>query len=208
MSYTNTGAPPVFIFHERLAYRRFRRTMDVAIALAALVLASPLLLAAALAIVAEDGGPVLFKQRRTGRFERLFTIYKFRTMKTDLCGDALSPQSGGDPRVTRIGRILRKTSIDEVPQLINVLRGEMSLVGPRPEMPFIVHGYQRWQHLRHLASPGITCIWQTRHRSTVPLHEPAATMCDLEYIQSASPAADGALLAQTIGAVLLPKGAF
>ena len=103
---------------------------------------------------------------------------------------------------------MRKTSIDELPQLINVIRGDMTLVGPRPEMPLMIERYESWQHMRHLVTPGLTCIWQTTSRSDTPLHKPEATVMDLDYIRAASPKLDGRLLAQTIASVLRPKGAY
>jgi lipopolysaccharide/colanic/teichoic acid biosynthesis glycosyltransferase len=188
--------------------RRARRVFDAAVASVALLAASPVLALACLGIMLEDGGPIFFKQQRAGRFERLFTIYKLRTMRTADCVDRLSPSTSSDPRVTRIGRILRKTSIDELPQLINVIRGDMTLVGPRPEMPLMIERYERWQHMRHLVTPGLTCIWQTTSRSDIPLHKPEATVLDLDYIRNASPKLDGALLAQTVVSVLRFKGAY
>jgi lipopolysaccharide/colanic/teichoic acid biosynthesis glycosyltransferase len=173
-----------------------------------LLFATPILLIAMACIYFEDRGPVFFKQRRAGRFERLFVMYKLRTMRLGDCVDRPTPKDGSDPRVTRVGRILRKMSIDELPQLINVIRGEMTLVGPRPEMPIMIEGYERWQHMRHLVTPGLTCIWQTTSRSDIPLHQPAATVLDLDYIRSASPKLDGRLLAQTILSVLRTKGAY
>lgn len=200
--------PTYFVYRERVGYRRLRRGMDVIIALVALMLLAPVLAAAAIAIALEDGFPVFFRQRRVGRFERPFTIYKLRTMKRERCGSEYTARSQDDPRVTRTGRWLRKLSIDEIPQLFNVLRGDMALVGPRPEMPFVVERYEHWQHVRHLVTPGITCIWQTECRSTVPLDRPEATELDLEYIRRASPMTDGALLARTLGAVISARGAY
>lgn len=188
--------------------RRMRRLVDASAAAILLALSAPVLLAAMLAILIEDGPPVFFTQKRAGRFERLFVIYKLRTMRRAQCVDRPKGNDRSDPRVTRVGRILRKMSVDELPQLFNVIRGEMSLVGPRPEMPLMMQRYQRWQHLRHLVNPGLTCIWQTTSRSAIPLHEPEATALDLHYIRNASPTLDGALLAQTVVSVLRPKGAF
>lgn len=173
-----------------------------------ILVAAPILIAAIVGILIEDGGPVFFRQKRAGRFERLFTIYKLRTMKKADCIDRETPKNGTDPRVTRMGRFLRKTSIDELPQLINVMRGEMTLVGPRPEMPIMIGRYEHWQHMRHLVTPGLTCIWQTTSRSEIPLHRPEATALDLDYIRTASPKLDGRLLAQTVLSVLRPKGAY
>ena len=195
-------------FRENEAYRRRQRVFDVCIALIALTIAAPVLLLAILAIRLEDGGPVLFRQQRVGRFGKLFTIYKLRTMRVSECGDALKPTGSRDNRITRGGRILRKLSIDELPQLFNVLRGDMAIVGPRPEMPFVVARYKSWQHCRHLAKPGITGLWQTTCRSQIPLHEPAATQIDLEYVRTASLALDGKLVLRTFSMLLSPRGAY
>jgi lipopolysaccharide/colanic/teichoic acid biosynthesis glycosyltransferase len=197
-----------FVYRHDQVHHALRRSRDVVLASTALIFAAPILLLAASAIYLEDGGPVLFRQRRVGRFERLFTIYKLRTMKKVECGDRVSPTHSRDQRITAVGRILRKTSIDELPQLINVIAGDMTLVGPRPEMPFLLRRYERWQHLRHLATPGMTGIWQVTHRSKIPLHEPAATALDLEYIRSASPGLDLRLMFKTIAVILFPKGAY
>lgn len=188
--------------------RRARRVVDAVVASIVLAIAAPVLVLACLAILIEDGAPIVFKQQRAGRFERLFSIYKLRTMRRADCVDRPTPSDASDPRVTRVGRILRKTSVDELPQLLNVIRGEMSLVGPRPEMPLMIARYEPWQHMRHLVTPGLTCIWQTTSRSLIPLHRPEATILDLDYIRNASPSLDGALLAQTVVSVLRFKGAY
>ena len=199
---------PNLVYRENRGLRRMRRAVDISVALCALLVAAPVIALACAAIFCEDGGPVFFLQRRAGRFERMFTIFKLRTMRLEACEDRPSPTAGGDARITAVGRILRKTSIDELPQLFNVLRGDMSLIGPRPEMPIMVGRYESWQHLRHLISPGITCIWQTTCRSTVPLHRPQATALDLAYIERASPLLDASLLARTVLSLVLPKGAY
>jgi lipopolysaccharide/colanic/teichoic acid biosynthesis glycosyltransferase len=196
------------VYRPNLAASRARRAIDISAAAILLVLALPIIAAACLLTWMEDGSPVLFSQRRVGRFERTFTIYKVRTMRKSLCQDVRSPKDDADPRVTTFGRFLRKTSVDELPQLFNVLRGDMSLVGPRPEMPFITYNYERWQHLRHLIAPGITCIWQATCRSRIPLEDPKATALDIDYIRRASPALDGALLVRTFLSVVLQRGAY
>jgi lipopolysaccharide/colanic/teichoic acid biosynthesis glycosyltransferase len=200
--------PDIIVFRENVKYVRLRRIIDVAVASVMLAVAAPILIVAALAILIEDGSPILFRQRRVGRFGKLFTIYKLRTMKKEKCIDGLSPTTGRDPRVTRAGFWLRRSSIDEIPQLLNVLIGDMTLVGPRPEMPFIVRNYASWQHLRHLVTPGVTGFWQTTCRSTVPLHLPQATMLDLDYIQQASHTTDAAVLVRTIRSLLSAQGAY
>ena len=203
-----TAAFAQLTYRHSHAQRRMRRIFDSGLAGALLIVAAPILLLAMIAIHLEDRGPIFFKQRRAGRFERLFVMYKLRSMRVDDCVDRETPKDGHDPRVTRVGRIIRKTSIDELPQLINVIRGEMTLVGPRPEMPIMIEGYERWQHMRHLVTPGLTCIWQTTSRSDIPLHKPEATVLDLDYIRSASPELDGRLLARTVMSVLRSKGAY
>jgi lipopolysaccharide/colanic/teichoic acid biosynthesis glycosyltransferase len=197
-----------FSYRESRIYPRLRRVVDVIVAFTALLITGPVLLGAAVLILLEDGRPVFFRQRRVGRFGRLFVMYKLRTLTTHACVDARKPSGCADARVTRIGRVLRRTSIDELPQFFNVIRGEMSVVGPRPEMPFIVKSYEGWQHLRLLVPPGITGLWQTVCRSTIPLNDPKATRLDLDYIAQASTARDVALIARTIGAVLSMRGAF
>ncbi len=208
MSPVSAASEAALIYRPNPAAYRVRRTVDVVLALGLLSLAAPVMAAASLAILIEDGRPVVFRQRRAGRFERTFTIYKLRTMRKQDCSDRQSPADGSDPRVTFVGRFLRKASIDELPQLLNVLRGEMSLIGPRPEMPLIIGRYERWQHLRHLVTPGITCIWQATCRSRIPLDHPEATRLDIDYIRRASPALDGSLLVRTFLSVVLQRGAY
>jgi lipopolysaccharide/colanic/teichoic acid biosynthesis glycosyltransferase len=173
-------------FRNDLGYDRHRRFTDFVIASGALVLTAPILAIAAFAIWCEDRQTPFFTQTRVGQYGRLFTIYKLRTMRANACGDAISPQSVGDARVTRLGRFLRKTSIDELPQLVNVIRGDMAIVGPRPEMPFVVQRYERWQHCRHLRKPGITGLWQISVRKQIPMHKPEATKIDLEYVRTSA----------------------
>ncbi|MGH7001780.1 MAG: sugar transferase [Stellaceae bacterium] len=197
----------VFVYRNRRPAALGRRVADIALGTLGFACALPVLTLAAAAIVLDDGLPITFVQRRVGRFGRTFSIFKLRTMRKDT-GDGRSPTAAGDRRVTRAGAILRRLSIDELPQLLNVIRGEMSLVGPRPEMPFIVRSYEPWQHLRHLVKPGLTCLWQVSHRSTVPLERPEATALDLDYIANASPALDALLVAKTFGAVIRPRGAY
>jgi lipopolysaccharide/colanic/teichoic acid biosynthesis glycosyltransferase len=210
MSSGAEGALPVtHLTYRHREYRQIaRRSFDALFAGLLLVAVLPILAAACVCILLEDGRPLLFKQLRAGRFERLFVIYKLRTMRLDDCSDAPKPRDGADPRVTKVGRILRKTSVDELPQLINVIRGEMTFVGPRPEMPLMIQTYERWQHMRHLVTPGLTCIWQTTNRSEIPLHRPEATALDLDYIRNASPTLDGKLIAKTVLLVLRPKGIY
>ncbi|MBD5654830.1 MAG: sugar transferase [Candidatus Eremiobacteraeota bacterium] len=196
------------VFRDAVPYRLARRTFDLIASSILLLLVSPILALACLAIYIDDPGPVLFVQTRIGRFNRPFRIYKLRTMRMANCVDAPSPTGARDPRITRVGHWLRKSSIDELPQLFNVIRAEMALVGPRPEMPFIVKKYENWQQLRHLVTPGITCLWQTECRSTIPLDRPEATIMDVEYIRNASIAYDAKILARTVSAVISSKGSY
>jgi lipopolysaccharide/colanic/teichoic acid biosynthesis glycosyltransferase len=204
-----TSIPPNgLIFRENVRYVRYRRAFDVAAALAALSVLMPILLLACIAILIEDGRPVFFCQRRVGRFGRIFVMYKLRTMRKETCVDRFAPASRFDPRVTRIGHSLRRLSIDEIPQLINVIRGDMALVGPRPEMPFVVREYADWQNLRHLVTPGVTGLWQATCRKTVPLHLPEATQLDLDYIRRASYLTDVLVLVKTVRTLISSEGAY
>lgn len=205
-------------------YPAWKRVMDVAGALAALVLLSPVLLAVALAVRLSSAGPVFFRQERIGYGGRRFRMWKFRSMYTG-AGDAahaaylrslVAGQGGGedggfklraDPRVTPVGRFIRRWSLDELPQLFNVLRGDMGLVGPRPEPGYATAGYAQWYYRRVLgAKPGITGLWQVHGRSRVS-YETMVRM-DLRYARRISPLADFRLLLQTVRAVLSTEGAY
>lgn len=155
-------------------YATFKPAIDLAGATLLLVLSLPLMLVIALCIWLDSPGPAIFRQERVGRGGKTFTIYKFRTMVTGAPAYSYKVPCD-DPRVTRVGRWLRLAGLDELPQLINVLMGDMSLIGPRPEMPFIVHQYEDWQRQRHVIRPGITGWWQVHHRNEVPMH------LDLDY---------------------------
>ncbi|HNM45706.1 MAG TPA: sugar transferase, partial [Candidatus Sumerlaeota bacterium] len=151
-------------------------------------------------------GPVFFAQDRVGRNGRRFRIWKYRTMLTSAPTYAVAPTEEMDPRITRFGRWLRKTSLDELSQLLNVLRGDMSIVGPRPEMPFIVDQYEPWQRRRLDVKPGLTGLWQVIGRKNLPLH--LNMQYDLYYIKNQSILLDIEILLRTIPAVLKGKGAF
>jgi len=176
-----------------------------------------LLLVVALAIKLTSSGPVFFKQKRMGKNRRLFVLYKFRSMCVDadkkkkvlmqfneMQGPAFKMKN--DPRVTKIGSFLRKTSLDELPQLINVLRGEMSLVGPRPPLPAEVKEYDDWHNKRLSIKPGITCIWQVSGRNEIQDFDDWVNL-DLEYIKTRSFKHDIKLLLKTIPAVFKSRGA-
>jgi exopolysaccharide biosynthesis polyprenyl glycosylphosphotransferase len=187
-------------------YAPCQRVLDLCGALAALALAGPLMLWCAARIRASSPGPAIFAHERVGRNGRVFTMYKFRTMRCDADPSAVAPRDASDLRITDYGRWLRASSIDELPQLFNVLRGEMSLVGPRPEMPFIVDTYDEWQRRRLVVKPGITGLWQILGRKDLPMHE--NLQYDFYYIRNRSLALDVSILLRTIGAVLSRRGAF
>ena len=184
----------------RPVYSFLKRAMDVLVSSTVLLIASPLLLVIALVIKRQSPGPVLFTQYRRGAHNTTFRIFKFRTMFTELCGDAITPQTSLDPRVTPFGRFLRKTSLDELPQLWNVLRGDMSLVGPRPEMPFIVEDYDEMQRMRLDVKPGITGLWQVSEARKAPIHENVDY--DLYYIENQSVFLDVTIFIMTLGTML------
>jgi len=183
-----------------------------------LLLTSPLLLAIAIGIRLTSPGPIFFKQQRAGRFGRPFTMYKFRSMQSDaemlraelaVFNQMSGPvfKIGNDPRITPLGRWLRKTSLDEFPQLLNVLRGEMSLVGPRPLPIYEVEQFERDAHRRRLSmKPGLTCLWQIHGRSNVTSFEKWVEM-DLDYIDNWSLALDAWILIRTVPVVVFGFGA-
>lgn len=195
----------------------FKRAGDIVFSLAGLILLSPLLLLISVAIKLDSPGPVLFKQIRVGRGGRRFVFYKFRSMRqgaeeerpqlSDL-DEVVGPtfKLRHDPRCTRLGRFLRRTSLDELPQLYNVLRGEMSLVGPRPAIPLEVEQYQEWHRKRLEVSPGITGLWQVSGRSRLTFDE----MCllDIYYLENWSPLLDLKIALKTVPAVLAGTGAY
>lgn len=194
-----------------------KRAMDIVGSAALLVMLSPIFLITALAIKWEDGGAVFYSQTRVGKWGKLFRLYKFRSMIPDaekLIDQLLDQnETGGvlfkmkdDPRVTRVGRTIRKLSIDELPQLWNVLRGDMSLVGPRPSLPREVAEYAYSDRRRLDAIPGITCIWQVSGRSDIDFA--GQVRLDVQYIESQSVLMDLKLLLKTIPAVLFGKGAY
>lgn len=169
--------------------RRVKPVLDFVGAALLLVITSPLIIGAAIAVRLTMGSPVILKQDRVGRDGRVFTIYKFRTMDPDrrrhnvpYIGEdrRQNHKSPVDPRLTPVGRFLRKWSLDELPQFVNVIKGDMSLVGPRPEMVDIVARYAPWQHARHTVKPGITGPWQISERGNTPMHE--CVESDLAYL--------------------------
>jgi exopolysaccharide biosynthesis polyprenyl glycosylphosphotransferase len=205
-----------------------KRAVDVAGSLGALIALSPLLLLTALAVKLSSPGPVIFRQQRVGKGGVPFTFYKFRSMRADSDdrihreyvskliegdheavnqGDAGQPhfKIKADPRVTAVGRFIRRTSIDELPQLFNVLKGDMSLVGPRPPLPYEAEKYKSW-HLRRVLEirPGITGLWQVEGRNKTTFDD--MVRLDLRYIREWSPMLDARLLLRTVAVVLRGKG--
>ena len=196
-----------------------KRGLDIAGAGGLLLLASPVMAVAALLIKAHDGGPVLFWQSRVGKWGRTFRFPKFRSMCLDAeavrqkllatnqhGSDGITFKMKHDPRITWVGRWLRRFSIDELPQLWCVLRGDMSLVGPRPALVGEVARYNQDDRRRLDATPGLTCIWQVSGRSDIPF--PEQLRLDVEYIQRQSLGQDLRLLLRTIPAVITGRGAY
>lgn len=193
-----------------------KRGLDLLATLVGLLVLSPVLAAIALTVKLQDGGPVLFRQTRVGRHGALFTIYKFRSMT--VCAERrlselLAANEGArhlfkmrsDPRVTPLGRVLRRLSLDELPQLLNVLNGTMSLVGPRPHVPEEVARMTPQARRRTEVRPGLTGLWQVSGRSD--LDEEQSVRLDLAYVDACSPELDAAILFRTVGAVLSARGA-
>lgn len=196
-----------------------KRSVDVFVSAVSLLLFSPFLLVIALLITVDSRGPVFFRQIRVGQFGNEFSILKFRSMhngaeqdREKLLSDSRDAGNDvlfklkNDPRITRVGKFLRRWSIDEVPQLINVLRGEMSLVGPRPPLPLEVKKYEGSAHRRLAVKPGLTGLWQVSGRSDLSWE--ASVKIDLEYVEKWSPLIDVFIVAKTLPAVLRKKGAY
>jgi lipopolysaccharide/colanic/teichoic acid biosynthesis glycosyltransferase len=206
----------------RLATNGARRLLDILVAGVLLTLFTPLLLAITLAVRLDSGGPALFRQRRVGRGLREFTVFKFRTMRRDadvtphrkyvesLIGGDGGPERGRlyklsvDDRVTPVGRFLRSWSLDELPQLINVLRGDMALVGPRPVIPYEVNMYPESYLRRFTVKPGLTGLWQVSGRNERTYDE--MVRFDIEYAEASSLLLDLRILARTVPVVLGRQG--
>ena len=198
--------------------RILKRLFDLSAGGIITLLASPVLILSAVAIWFDTKGPILFRQDRIGENGRIFSMYKFRTMivgaeklqhqvnVVDENGRILANKSKDDPRITKIGRFLRQTSLDELPQLFNVLKGDMSLVGPRPEMPWMVEQYEPWQRKRFAVPQGMTGWWQVNGRADRPMH--LHTEDDLYYVQNYSLWMDLYILLKTPWVVLRGKGAY
>ena len=222
MESTINVSPQISIDREKTlrSHRRYwvlRRAQDIVFSLLALILLAPLALLISLAIVLDSPGDgAIFRQRRVGRDGKLFWLYKFRTMCPDAeeqLNELLSQnQMDGpvfkikdDPRITRVGRFLRKTSLDELPQLLNVLQGDMSIVGPRPALPREVELYSDYQRQRLYVTPGLSCYWQIApHRNEMSFDEWVAL--DLKYIQERSFWVDWKIIFLTVRAMFMKYG--
>lgn len=206
---TDTVSIEKIVIKENNLYLFLKRTLDIFASLVGLVLLSPIFIIVAIAIKLEDpNGSVFFSQQRCGKNNKLFPMYKFRSMVSnaeelleelkemnEMDGPVFKIKE--DPRITKVGKFIRKTSIDELPQLLNVLKGDMSLVGPRPAIPHEVAEYNEYQMQRLLVKPGITCIWQVSGRNTIGFDE--WIEMDLEYIKTRSFLLDLKLIFKTVG---------
>lgn len=200
-----------------ILYKFAKRTLDITAAIFGITLLSPVFLMVALAVKLDTRGPVFFGQNRLGHKGRYFKMYKFRSMVVNAEQllkqlEAQNEVSGhmfkmkNDPRITRVGKFIRKTSIDELPQLINVLKGDMSLVGPRPPLPKEVVEYDKWQDLRLSVRPGITGLWQVSGRNDIGFDE--MINLDLKYIRERSFLYDLKIILKTIPVLLGDSKAF
>jgi exopolysaccharide biosynthesis polyprenyl glycosylphosphotransferase len=195
-------AEPKYSFKTRVAKRIF----DLFASFVLIIMLSPVLIGIALIVKLTSKGPVFFVQKRVGQYGRRFRFFKFRSMFTNTPVYAVTPQSGNDPRITAIGRFLRRSSLDELPQLFNVIKGDMSLVGPRPEMPFIVEQYNELHKQRLNVKPGITGLWQISADRKIAIHENMDY--DMYYINNQSFLLDIVLLAKTVTSCIKGIGAY
>jgi len=204
-SISRRPAPPVALPDHR--YLRFKYGVDRVLAVAALLFLLPVIALVALGVRVTMGSGVIYSQRRVGEGRRIFTMYKFRTMQHDrrqLATDVpvdrrRTHKTEADPRHTPFGRLLRKTSLDELPQLLNVARGEMAIIGPRPELVSVVEAHDLWHHPRHLIRPGITGMWQVSEYRHELLHHNLHV--DVDYLEQVSFRTDMDILRRTVGAV-------
>ncbi len=194
-----------------------KRALDLIVASLIVLMVLPLVPVIVLLIKMDSKGPVLFRQKRVGKNGKVFELFKFRSMVdgAEKALDSLRPLSNRegpifkieeDPRITRVGRFLRRSSLDELPQIINVLKGDMTIVGPRPNLPSEVAQYLPWQRTRLLVRPGITCFWQVTGRSHIGFQE--WMRLDLEYIRKRSIKTDLKIIFKTFPAVIARKGAY
>lgn len=206
-------------FEKKPLYELTKRLFDLVFSLLAAVVLSPVLLVISLAILVEDGGPVLYRAHRVGRYGAPIQVYKFRSMRknADRLEDSLSPEEleeyrknfklRQDPRITRVGAFLRKTSLDELPQLFNIIAGTLSLVGPRPVLQEETELYGDKRDLLLSAKPGLTGLWQSRGRSNVTYEDGRRQALELQYVETRSFLLDLKILVWTVGAVIRMDGA-
>lgn len=194
------------ILKNNLLFHNVKRFLEVIFSIIIIILLSPIWLLLVILIRINSKGKAIFMHKRVGKDGREFNLYKFRTMYEGVKDQEFAPTSPNDPRITKMGRFLRKTSLDEVPQFWNIIKGDMSLVGPRPEMPFIVKDYSDLERTRLLLRPGLTGLWQIKGRKDLPLHENIEF--DLYYIINQSFLLDLIILIKTIMVVLKGKGAY
>ncbi len=214
---TMEASEPTVVLKKKHVYPVIKRGFDIVASIVGLILLAPLFLVVAILIKREDGGPIFFVQERTGYNNKPFRMYKFRTMcenaaemhkflleQNELDGPAFKMKE--DPRITRIGKFLRHTSIDELPQLLNILKGEMSVVGPRPLPVYETDQMTAYQNTRHLVKPGLTCYWQVMGRTEVPFEE--WMELDQKYLEKRSIATDIGLIVMTFRALTAGDGAY
>ncbi len=186
-------------------YDTSKRMVDIVVSLVLLFLLVPVFVLIALLIKLDSSGPAFFRQSRVGKDGEKFLLWKFRSMKQDVPVYENSPTTSSDPRITRVGHLISRMSLDELPQLLNVLRGKMSLVGPRPEMSFIVDRYSDLERRRLAVKPGITGLWQVSPARAFPIHQ--NLHYDLHYIHHRNLVLDAAILLHTVVAVIRGMGA-
>jgi len=199
----NLDGIPVVRFQQQVKRSLFdvvKRFFDIVFATVAILLTSPLMILLAILIRSDTPGPALFRQERIGENGKPFNMFKFRSMYIDTPKYMESPLNQNDPRITRVGRFIRKTSLDELPQLFNVFLGDMSVVGPRPEMPFIVRHYDDLERMRLRVKPGITGLWQISADRSIPIHKNLDY--DLFYLKNRSLMLDLTIMWRTVGLML------
>ena len=204
-------------YKEHRSYFAIKRLMDVILSVIALIVLAPLFLCTAIAIRIESKGKVIFSQSRTGKNGKVFLMYKFRSMYNDAeerrCILLEQNEMDGpvfkiakDPRVTKVGRFIRKTSIDELPQLINIIKGDMSIVGPRPLVIYETEEFDYYENLRHQVKPGLSCYWQISGRNDVSFHR--WIRLDMKYLKEMNLWTDLKIIMKTFGVVFTGKGAY
>lgn len=206
-----------FLDKKSKAYLISKRITDIVLSSIGLLLLSPILIIVAIAIKIDSRGPIIFKQDRVGKDGKIFSMYKFRSMvvnaeelkqqlqsQNEMSGPMFKIKN--DPRITKIGRFIRKTSIDELPQLLNVIKGDMSLVGPRPPLPSEVAEYSDYDKQRLYVTPGCTGLWQATERNEVGFNE--MVQLDIQYIQRASFMFDLWIIWKTVKIIIKPNGSY